>query len=117
MSVEYWKEIEWRNPIRWPIFGPYVLFYLATPLFYWFPLALLAKPLWYAYGALFVVSTVLNVTSHQGQQANRRPAGSRSPIRNGLASDSELVEERADALEDLFALFAVRQVTAVAQNG
>ncbi len=63
--VEYTKAIEWRDPIRWSIFGPYVLLYLATVMFYWFPLALVSKPLWYAYAALFVVSTILNVTSHK----------------------------------------------------
>jgi len=63
--VEYSKQIQWRNPIRWPIFGPYVLLYLATEMFYWFPLALVSKPLWYVYAVLFIVSTVLNVTSHR----------------------------------------------------
>ncbi len=65
-TVEYVKKIEWRTPIRWPIFGPYVFMYLATVMFYWFPLALVHKPLWYIYAALFVVSTFLNVTSHHG---------------------------------------------------
>jgi len=64
--VEYVKKIEWRTPIRWPIFGPYVFMYLATVMFYWFPLALVYKPLWYVYAALFVVSTFLNMTSHHG---------------------------------------------------
>lgn len=63
-TVEYVKKIEWRAPIRWPIFGPYVFMYLATVMFYWFPLALVHKPLWYGYAALFVVSTFLNMTSH-----------------------------------------------------
>ena len=44
-TVEYLKKIEWRDPIRWSIFGPYVLLYLATCMFYWFPLALVRKPL------------------------------------------------------------------------
>jgi hypothetical protein len=29
--VEYVKRIRWRNPIRWPIFGPYVFF---VPVYY-----------------------------------------------------------------------------------
>jgi len=62
--VEYFREIEWRSPIRWSIFGPYVVLYLATVMFYWWPLALLYKPLWYGYAILFIVSTGLNVTSH-----------------------------------------------------
>ncbi len=64
--VEYARRIEWRSPIRPGVFVPYVLLYLATVMFYWFPLALVAKGLWYVYAALFVISTVLNVTSHKG---------------------------------------------------
>lgn len=63
--VEYRMKTEWRNPIRWPIFGPYISLYLATILFYWFPLARISKPLWYLYAILFILSTALNVTSHK----------------------------------------------------
>ena len=69
-TVEYVKKIEWRNPIRWSIGGPYVVLYLATVMFYWFPLALISKPLWYAYAVLFVASTILNVTSHKGPKVH-----------------------------------------------
>jgi hypothetical protein len=44
-TVEYVKRIEWRNPIRWPVFGPYVFLYLATIMFYWWPLGLISRPL------------------------------------------------------------------------
>jgi hypothetical protein len=64
--VEYVRKIQWRNPIHWPIFGPYVFLYLATVMFYWFPLGLLSRPLWFGYAVLFVISTTLNVTSHRG---------------------------------------------------
>jgi hypothetical protein len=64
-TVEYVKRIEWRNPIRWPVFGPYVFLYLATIMFYWWPLGLISRPLWYVYAALFIISTTLNVTSHK----------------------------------------------------
>ncbi len=64
-SVEYARKIQWRNPPRWSILGPYVTLYLATIMFYWWPLALLWKPLWYIYAVLFVASTTLNVISHQ----------------------------------------------------
>jgi len=73
-TVEYVKKIEWRSPIRWTIAAPYVFLYLATVMFYWFPLALLSKPLWYAYAVLFVVSTVLNVTSHKSPREHGQPA-------------------------------------------
>jgi hypothetical protein len=66
--VEYIRDTQWRNPIRWSIFGPYVFLYLATAMFYWWPLALIRKPLWYVYAVLFIISTVLNVISHKGPQ-------------------------------------------------
>jgi hypothetical protein len=72
--VEYVKGIQWRNPPRWSILGPYVFLYLATVMFYWWPLGLIGRPLWYLYGVLFVVSTVLNVTSHRGPR-EQGPAG------------------------------------------
>lgn len=62
--VEYVRQIEWRNPPRWSILGPYLTLYLATVMFYWWPLGLLYRPLWYIYSALFLVSTLLNLTSH-----------------------------------------------------
>jgi hypothetical protein len=33
-------------------------------MFYWWPLAAIDRPLWFAYGALFLASTLLNLTSH-----------------------------------------------------
>jgi hypothetical protein len=65
-SIEYVQKIEWRNPIRWGIFGPYISLYLATIMFYWWPLALFSRPLWYVYAGLFVIATILNATSHKG---------------------------------------------------
>ena len=65
--VEYVRQIEWRSSVRWPILGPYITLYLATVMFYWWPLALIYKPLWYAYALLFIASTILNVTSHQNK--------------------------------------------------
>ncbi len=63
-TVEYVKDIQWRNPIRWSIFAPYIFFYLATVMFYWWPLGLISRPLWTTYAVLFVISTILNITSH-----------------------------------------------------
>ena len=62
--VEYVKDIRWRSPIRWSIFAPYIFLYLATVMFYWWPLALISRPLWFMYAVLFVISTILNITSH-----------------------------------------------------
>jgi len=69
-TVEYILGIEWRNSLRWPILVPYVILYLATVMFYWWPPALVYKPLWYAYAVLFLVSTYLNVTSHKTNQSS-----------------------------------------------
>jgi hypothetical protein len=63
-TVEYRMGLQWRDPIRWSVFGPYVSLYLATMMFYWWPLARLSQPLWCIYAFLFVVSTALNVASH-----------------------------------------------------
>ena len=63
-SIDYIKGIEWRNPLRKDIMFPYVTLYLGTIMFYWWPLALLYRPLWFVFGALFVIGTILNITSH-----------------------------------------------------
>jgi hypothetical protein len=65
-TVEYIQKIEWRSPIRISIFAPYIFLFLATAMFYWWPLALVSKSLWYVYALLFILSTALNVTSHKG---------------------------------------------------
>ncbi|MCL7454317.1 MAG: hypothetical protein M8467_14855 [Anaerolineae bacterium] len=62
--VDYVKGIPWRKPLRPSIAFPYVLLYLATVMFYWWPLGLLSRPLWVAFAVLFVVGTILNITSH-----------------------------------------------------
>lgn len=67
--VEYRRHLNWRTPIRWPIFIPYVILYVASIMFYWWPLATISRPLWYVYAGLFVISTLLNVSSHAGPTA------------------------------------------------
>ncbi len=62
--IDYVKGIPWRNPLRVSVMVPYVVLYLATVMFYWWPLGLLSRPMWIAYAVLFVIGTVLNVTSH-----------------------------------------------------
>jgi hypothetical protein len=62
--IDFIKRINFRNPLRKDIVFPYVTLYLGTIMFYWWPLALLYKPLWYVYGVLFIIGTVLNVISH-----------------------------------------------------
>ena len=62
--VDYVMKIQWRNPLRLSIMFPYVFLYLGTVMFYWWPLGLLSRPLWFAFAILFVIGTILNVTSH-----------------------------------------------------
>jgi hypothetical protein len=62
--VDYVKKINWRKPIRKDILFPYVTLYLGTIMFYWWPLGLLSRPLWIAFGILFVIGSILNLTSH-----------------------------------------------------
>ncbi len=62
--VDIARPVEWRSPIRWPVLIPYVTLYIASLTFYWWPLGLIARPLWYGYAVLFVASTVLNLSSH-----------------------------------------------------
>ncbi|MEZ0396879.1 MAG: hypothetical protein ABWK53_10695 [Anaerolineales bacterium] len=62
--VDYVAQIPFRNPARLSVLLPYVFLYLATVMFYWWPIALLSRILWIVYAALFVIATVLNITSH-----------------------------------------------------
>lgn len=68
LAVEYGWKIEWRAPVLWHIFVPYVALYLATTMFFWWPLARISRPMWFVGTALFVLNTVLNVTSHHGEK-------------------------------------------------
>ena len=62
--VDYVAQIQFRSPLQLSILFPYAFLYLATTMFYWWPLGLLNRPLWFIYAILFIVATVLNVTSH-----------------------------------------------------
>lgn len=62
--VDFVRRIPWRKPLRPSVAVPYVVLYLGTIMFYWWPLGLLSRPLWIAFAVLFVVGTGLNLTSH-----------------------------------------------------
>ena len=62
--IDYVKRIQWRNPLRLSVMFPYVFLYPATVMFYWWPLGLLSRRLWIAFAVLFVIGTILNITSH-----------------------------------------------------
>ncbi len=62
--VDYVAQIPFRSPLRVSIAFPYVFLYLATMMFYWWPLGSLSRHLWFVYAILFVIATILNITSH-----------------------------------------------------
>ena len=62
--VDYVAKIPFRSPLRPSIVFPYVSLYLATVMFYWWPLWPLSRPLWFAYAVLYVIATILNISSH-----------------------------------------------------
>ena len=62
--IDFVVQAPWRNPIQWTIAIPYVVLYLAMVMFYWWPLGLLSRGLWFAYAILFVIATILNLRSH-----------------------------------------------------
>jgi len=62
--VDYVAQIQFRNPLQLSIVFPYAFLYFITVMFYWWPLGLLSRPLWFIYAILFVIATILNVTSH-----------------------------------------------------
>lgn len=62
--IDYVMKIEFRRPFQAHVGIPYVVLYLGTVMFYWWPLGVLSRPLWLAFGILFVIGTVLNITSH-----------------------------------------------------
>ncbi len=62
--VDIVRPVAWRSPILWPVFIPYILLYLSSLMFYWWPLGNIQRSLWFIYAGLFVISTMLNVFSH-----------------------------------------------------
>jgi len=62
--VDVARPVAWRSPAYWPVFIPYVFLYLSTMMFYWFPVGNVYRPLWFVYAVLFVISTILNISSH-----------------------------------------------------
>jgi hypothetical protein len=33
--IDYQKQIQWRKPVNWSVFWPYITLYLGTIMFYW----------------------------------------------------------------------------------
>ena len=62
--VDFVAQIQFRKPLRLSIVFPYVFLYLATVMFYWWPLWPLSRLLWSVYTVLYVIATILNIRSH-----------------------------------------------------
>jgi hypothetical protein len=62
--VDLQLHLQWRSPAVWSILIPYVLLYLASIMFYWWPLGRIDRGLWLAYTGLFALSTYFNFASH-----------------------------------------------------
>jgi len=68
-AVDLWRRIEWRTPIKWRVFVPYVFLYFWAQMFLWWPLWNLWRAGWYCFLFLFVANTALNVRGHFRQDA------------------------------------------------
>jgi hypothetical protein len=69
--TDYVRKVRWRTPIRWSIAGPYLTLYLATVMFYWWPVGIISRALWCVCATLFVAATVLNLASHHPASEQR----------------------------------------------
>jgi hypothetical protein len=62
--VDLWRRIEWRTPIRWRVFVPYVALYFWAQMFLWWPLWDVERGAWLCFLGLFTVNTALNLLGH-----------------------------------------------------
>jgi hypothetical protein len=62
--IDVLQPIEWRKPIRWLIFIPYVILYISAQFAFWIPLWFIRPGYWFIYAVLYTISTVLNVSTH-----------------------------------------------------
>ena len=62
--VDILRPINWRIPIRWPIFLPYLILYIATQFAFWIPLWFVWPGFWILYAVLYIFNTVLNISTH-----------------------------------------------------
>lgn len=62
--VDLWHPVQWRRPIKWPVFGPYLALYFWAQMFLWWPLWNAMRVAWFVFLLLFVVNTALNLAGH-----------------------------------------------------
>ena len=69
-SVDLWLRVEWRWPIRWSVFVPYLVLYFFAQMFLWWPLWNVQRALWGCFLVLFVANTALNLRGHFGDDVS-----------------------------------------------
>jgi hypothetical protein len=62
--VDILRPINWRSPIRWQIFAPYLALYISAQFAFWIPLWLIWPGYWMIYAVLYTICTVLNISNH-----------------------------------------------------
>ena len=62
--IDYVAQIQFRNPFNIAVGIPYVILYLGTVMFYWWPLWPMSRLLWGGYTVLYIIAMVLNIRSH-----------------------------------------------------
>jgi hypothetical protein len=62
--VDILRPLNWRDPIVWQIFIPYLVLYLSAQFAFWIPLWFIWPGYWMIYAVLYAVSTVLNISNH-----------------------------------------------------
>jgi hypothetical protein len=62
--VDYIFGVPFRAPFQAAIGIPYIILYLATVMFYWWPMWSMSRLLWSGYAILYIIATILNIRSH-----------------------------------------------------
>ncbi len=75
-TVDLWRPTNWRVPLRWSIFVPYLTLYLTAQFAFWIPLWSIGLGYWISYTLLYVLNTALNIPTHFGPRGMRREAPS-----------------------------------------
>jgi len=62
--IDILRPINWRDPIRWQIFIPYLGLYISAQFAFWIPLWFIWPGYWIIYAVLYMMSTALNISEH-----------------------------------------------------
>jgi hypothetical protein len=62
--IDILRPVNWREPIRWQIFIPYVILYISAQFSFWIPLWFIGLEYWIIYAVLYTISTALNISTH-----------------------------------------------------